>query len=123
MSTKQFILSARNPVAAVGYVLMAYAMTAAVYAGTAGGSVKAETSGQAVVSNFINNIAGILNAASIVVVTIAIVFSGYQIAFNNKRISDVAPVLLGGVLIGGAAQLANMLVSTGTIGKAATGGT
>jgi type IV secretion system protein VirB2 len=64
------------------------------------------------VTNFLGNVETILDAASIAVVTFAIIFAGYQIAFNTKRISDVAPVLIGGVLIGGATQLATMLVGT-----------
>ena len=47
---------------------------------------------------------------SVTVVTIAIIFAGYQIAFAHKRISDVAPILIGGVLIGAAGQIAKMLV-------------
>ncbi len=106
------VLSARNPVAALGYALMAYATSFAVFAS----GVEENDDGLAVVKTFLNNISTILNAASIVVVTVAIVFAGYQIAFNNKRISEVAPVLIGGVLIGGAAQLANMLVASGQVG-------
>ena len=112
MNTKS-ILSARNPVAAAGYALLAYATTMAAYA-----QATAPTDGKGVIVGFLNNIGGILNAASIVVVTIAIVFAGYQIAFNNKRISDVAPVLLGGVLIGGASQIAVMLINSGAVGTA-----
>jgi type IV secretion system protein VirB2 len=41
---------------------------------------------------------------------IAVIFAGYQIAFAHKRISDVAPILVGGFLIGAAAQIARMLV-------------
>ena len=62
------------------------------------------------VCGFFDNVNGLLNMASIAVVTIAIVFSGYQIAFAHKRISDVAPILIGGVLIGAAAQIAKMVV-------------
>jgi type IV secretion system protein VirB2 len=62
------------------------------------------------VCGFFQNINGLLNAASIVVVTIAVIFSGYQIAFAHKRIADVAPALVGGVLIGAAAQVASMVV-------------
>ncbi|MGE8213556.1 MAG: TrbC/VirB2 family protein [Stenotrophomonas sp.] len=56
------------------------------------------------VNSFFNNI------ASIAIVTIAVIFAGYQIAFNHKRIGDVAPVLIGGFLIGAAAQIAKMLL-------------
>lgn len=60
--------------------------------------------------DFFGRINGILNIASVAVVTIAVVFAGYQVAFAHKRITDVAPVLIGGLLIGGAAQIAGMLI-------------
>lgn len=65
---------------------------------------------------FASNIQKILNALSIVVVTIAVIFSGYQIAFAHKRIGDVAPVMIGAILIGAAGQIANMFLkpSAGT---------
>jgi type IV secretion system protein VirB2 len=62
------------------------------------------------VTEFFDNVNGILNVASIAVVTIAVIFAGYQIAFAHKRIADVAPVLIGGFLIGAAAQIAKMLL-------------
>jgi type IV secretion system protein VirB2 len=70
---------------------------------------------------FASNINKILNAISIIVVTIAVVFSGYQIAFAHKRIGDVAPVLIGAILIGAAGQIAKMFLagSTSASGAAA----
>jgi type IV secretion system protein VirB2 len=62
------------------------------------------------VTGFLQNVNGLLNLASVAVVTIAVIFAGYQIAFAHKRISDVAPILIGGFLIGAAAQIAKMLV-------------
>lgn len=62
------------------------------------------------VEGFLDNITGLLGLASIAVVTIAIIFAGYQIAFNHKRISDVAPILVGGLLIGAAGQIASMVI-------------
>ena len=62
------------------------------------------------VTGFLQSVNGLLNLASIAVVTIAVIFAGYQIAFAHKRISDVAPILIGGFLIGAAAQIAKMLV-------------
>ena len=64
------------------------------------------------VKGFLDNINGLLNIASVLVVTIAVIFAGYQIAFAHKRISDVAPILIGGFLIGAAAQIAKMLIGT-----------
>ncbi len=65
------------------------------------------------VCGFFSNINGLLNIASIAVVTIAVIFAGYQIAFAHKRISDVAPILIGGLLIGAAGQIAKMLLGDG----------
>lgn len=62
------------------------------------------------ICGFFDNINGLLNIASIAVVTIAVIFAGYQIAFAHKRISDVAPVLIGGLFIGTAGQIATMLI-------------
>lgn len=68
----------------------------------------ADTEGS--VCGFLDNINGLLSIASIAVVTIAIIFAGYQIAFAHKRISDVAPILIGGLLIGAAGQIASMIM-------------
>jgi type IV secretion system protein VirB2 len=67
------------------------------------------------VEEFFGNLNSLLNIASIAVVTIAVIFAGYQIAFAHKRISDVAPVLIGGFLIGAAAQIARMLLGDATL--------
>jgi type IV secretion system protein VirB2 len=66
---------------------------------------------------FVKTIVGVLNAVSIVVVTVAIIFSGYQIAFAHKRISDVAPVFIGALLIGAATQIAKLFLGgSSTVG-------
>ena len=74
------------------------------------GIALAQIDAEGKVCGFLDNIGGILNAASIAVVTIAIIFAGYQIAFAHKRISDVAPILIGGLLIGAAGQIARMVI-------------
>ncbi|MGV8958881.1 MAG: TrbC/VirB2 family protein [Stenotrophomonas sp.] len=72
------------------------------------------------VCGFFSNINGLLNIASIAVVTIAVIFAGYQIAFAHKRIADVAPILIGGLLIGAAGQIAKMLLGDSSSTCAAT---
>lgn len=62
------------------------------------------------VCGFFSNIQSLLSMASVAVVTIAVIFAGYQIAFAHKRIADVAPILVGGLLIGAAGQIASMLL-------------
>ncbi|WP_305804841.1 TrbC/VirB2 family protein [Stenotrophomonas sp. YIM B06876] len=72
------------------------------------------------VCGFFSNINGLLSIASIAVVTIAVIFAGYQIAFAHKRIADVAPILIGGLLIGAAGQIASMLLGDNNSTCAAT---
>jgi type IV secretion system protein VirB2 len=92
-------------------MLMAVLFTGAVFAqeafATAGGGFGGTDTK---VCGFFTNINGLLNIASIAVVTIAVIFAGYQIAFAHKRIADVAPILIGGLLIGAAGQIASMLL-------------
>lgn len=70
------------------------------------------------VTGFFARFETILRVASISIVTIAVVFAGYQIAFAHKRLSDVAPVLIGGLLIGGAATIAGWFVGDLESGRA-----
>lgn len=82
----------------------------------AGGTFTCADAGDNIVS-FFETVNGILAIISLAVVTIAIVFAGYQIAFAHKRFTDVAPTLIGGFMVGGAAAIASMLVSGGTTGQ------
>lgn len=61
---------------------------------------------------FFSNISKVLNAISIVVVTIAVIFTGYKVAFAHARIAEVAPVMIGAILIGAASQIAKMFLSS-----------
>lgn len=70
------------------------------------------------VEKFFQNFETLLKAVSVIIVTIAIVFAGYQIAFAHKRLSDVAPILVGGLLIGGAAAIAGWFTA-GWVGETA----
>lgn len=88
----------------VGSLLLGTLLSQSALAQTAFGDAESK------VTSFFGSINSLLNVASIAVVTIAVIFAGYQIAFAHKRISDVAPVLVGGFLIGAAAQIAKMLM-------------
>lgn len=70
------------------------------------------------VEKFFKNFETLLKVVSVMIVTIAIVFAGYQIAFAHKRLSDVAPILVGGLLIGGAAAIAGWFTA-GWVGDSA----
>lgn len=100
----------RRPPCRRGVVRRAFHPVVAMACAPAAALAQAFGGADAKVCGFFENVNGLLNMASIAVVTIAIIFAGYQIAFAHKRISDVAPILVGGLLIGAAAQIARMLL-------------
>ena len=59
----------------------------------------------------VTNINTILVTISVAVVTIAIIWAGFKMIFQGARLADVANVLIGGTLIGGAAAFATYIVS------------
>lgn len=91
-------------------ILMACLLAGATYAPSA---LATFADADKKVCGFFDQITGLLGMASIAVVTIAVIFAGYQIAFAHKRIADVAPILIGGMLIGAAGQIAKMLLGDG----------
>jgi len=62
------------------------------------------------VNTFMNNVLSILRGISIATVTIAIIWAGYKFLFKHADIKEVAMILAGGLLIGGAAELAQFLL-------------
>jgi type IV secretion system protein VirB2 len=63
------------------------------------------------VSTTVTNINTILVTISIAVVTIAIIWAGFKMIFQGARLADVANVLIGGTLVGGAAAFAGYIVT------------
>ena len=63
------------------------------------------------INTTITNVNTILTTVSIAVVTIAIIWAGFKMIFQGARLADVANVLIGGTLIGGAAAFASYIVS------------
>jgi type IV secretion system protein VirB2 len=57
------------------------------------------------------NIQAILVLISIAVVTIAIIWAGFKMIFQAARLADVANILIGGTLVGGAAAFASFIVT------------
>ena len=55
------------------------------------------------------NVNAILVTVSIAVVTIAIIWAGFKMIFQGARLVDVANILIGGSLIGGAAAMATYI--------------
>lgn len=63
------------------------------------------------INTTVNNVNMILVTISIAVVTIAIIWAGFKMIFQGARLADVANVLIGGTLVGGAAAFATFIVS------------
>jgi type IV secretion system protein VirB2 len=63
------------------------------------------------VNTTVTNVNTILVTISIAVVTIAIIWAGFKMIFQGARLADVANVLIGGTLVGGAAAFASYIVS------------
>jgi type IV secretion system protein VirB2 len=57
------------------------------------------------------NVNTILVTISVAVVTIAIIWAGFKMIFQGARLADVANVLIGGTLVGGAAAFASYIVA------------
>jgi type IV secretion system protein VirB2 len=70
----------------------------------------AQAGGLSKVNDLMGLILGALQAVSIAAVTIAVILTGYKMAFKGDSLGDCAPVLVGGVIIGAAGQIAVMLV-------------
>ena len=63
------------------------------------------------INTTVTNVNAILVTISIAVVTIAIIWAGFKMIFQGARLADVANVLIGGTLIGGAAAFASYIVA------------
>ena len=57
-----------------------------------------------------NLIIGLFVILGVVMGVVAIIWVGYKMIFAGARFSDVAHILIGGILIGGAATFASWLL-------------
>ena len=58
-----------------------------------------------------DNVVAILVTIAVAVVTAAIMWAGFKMIFQAARLSDVANILFGGTLVGGASAFAAFIVS------------
>ena len=63
------------------------------------------------INTTVTNVNTILATISVAVVTIAIIWAGFKMIFHGARLADVANVLIGGTLVGGAAAFASYIVT------------
>ena len=62
------------------------------------------------INTTVMNVQAMLMTISVAVVTIAIIWAGFKMIFQGARLADVANVLIGGTLVGGAAAFASYIV-------------
>lgn len=62
------------------------------------------------VNDFMDNIAGILRGASVITVTVAVMWAGYKFLFTQASVMEVGKIVIAGLLIGGAAEIARYIV-------------
>jgi type IV secretion system protein VirB2 len=63
------------------------------------------------INTTVTSIQTLMVTISVAVVTIAIIWAGFKMIFQGARLSDVANVLVGGAIIGGAAAIATFLTA------------
>lgn len=63
------------------------------------------------VNSFVDNVIMVLQGIAIGVVTVAIMWAGYKLLFKHADVLECAKILGGGLLIGGAAEIASWLLT------------
>lgn len=62
------------------------------------------------VDKFFETVSGWISGAGVVILTIALMVAGYKVIFGGQTVREVTPIVLGGILVGGASFIAGMLL-------------
>ena len=93
------------------YALLRRICGAALPMGAAAFPALVRAAGFDKIEDTVTNINDILVTISVAVVTISIIWAGFKMIFQGARLADVANVLIGGTLVGGAAAFASYIVT------------
>lgn len=63
------------------------------------------------VNSFMQNLSTALYGVGAVVLTIAFMWAGFKIMFQGQTLREVAPVFIGGILVGAASSIAAYIIS------------
>lgn len=61
-------------------------------------------------STLLTTVATWLQAIGVITVTIALMLAGYKFLFQQARLQDISNIVIGGILIGGAALIAGLII-------------
>lgn len=62
------------------------------------------------IKGFLTEVHTALKGVGVIVVTIAFVIVGYKIIFGGQTVREVAPIVIGGLVIGAASYLAGLII-------------
>lgn len=62
------------------------------------------------VNTVMSNIQSVLTGVAVTIFTLAIIWAGFKMAFQHSKWSEVSNIVIGGVLVGGAAGIASWLI-------------
>lgn len=74
------------------------------------GPAEAQVGGLGKVNTLMESVLGVLKGVSVAAVTIALIITGFKMAFRGESLADCAPVIVGGVVIGAASEIAQLLL-------------
>lgn len=77
---------------------------------TAQNAMAAQGGGLDGIKSIFQQVAESLDIISVVVLTVAFAIAGYKVVFGGRTIQEVAPILIGGVIIGAAGYLASLVL-------------
>ena len=63
------------------------------------------------VNTFMENLSTALYGIGAVVLTIAFMWAGFKVMFQGQTLREVAPVFIGGVIVGSASAIAAYIIS------------
>ena len=63
------------------------------------------------VNDFMQNLSTALYGIGAVVLTIAFMWAGFKVMFQGQTLREVAPVFIGGVIVGSASAIAAYIIS------------
>lgn len=70
----------------------------------------AQAAGLQKVNTLVQNILDSMIYIQIGVVTLAVIIAGYKVLFQGQTFREVAPIIVGGIIIGAAGEIAKLLV-------------
>jgi type IV secretion system protein VirB2 len=87
---------------------MSLKAAACVLAFLAAGSAQAQV---AKVNTVMTNVQSVLTGVAVIFFSIAIMWAGFKMAFQHAKWSDISSIVIGGILVGGAAGIASWLIA------------